>query len=281
MIGEGGYDGGGVDHPPIRQNGGARGEWKFLTGNGSRPAGRNCQVRAITDDPASPAMKLFSCHTPQHEVLFREHFLPSVPRGFTVVPHELDIEGNGDFMTPGFIRCVHQKVELVLESIRSNPGDVFVWTDVDIRLIRVTPQDLELHLGGHDIAFQSERRKGDEFNAGFIDFDAESRTSTRGRVGVRAGWAGLYAPFVDAKLFHEFSGDGDIEVRNGTLVDTNYQHALAWYRAFRSLGETFPIWRIHRLIGMGGDKLLPETMGGGVAGVDGNACAIAVLERVG
>jgi HAD superfamily hydrolase (TIGR01509 family) len=43
---------------------------------------------------------------------------------------------------------------------------------------------------------------------------------------------------------------------DGTLVDTNYQHALAWYRAFRSLGETFPIWRIHRLIGMGGDQLV-------------------------
>ncbi|MCZ2846540.1 HAD family hydrolase [Modestobacter sp. VKM Ac-2978] len=43
---------------------------------------------------------------------------------------------------------------------------------------------------------------------------------------------------------------------DGTLVDTNYQHALAWYRALRSCGETFPIWRIHRLIGMGGDQLV-------------------------
>ncbi|MET0765877.1 MAG: HAD family phosphatase [Blastococcus sp.] len=43
---------------------------------------------------------------------------------------------------------------------------------------------------------------------------------------------------------------------DGTLVDSNYQHALAWYRAFRSLGETFPIWRIHRRIGMGGDQLV-------------------------
>ncbi|WP_409331752.1 HAD family hydrolase [Trujillonella humicola] len=49
---------------------------------------------------------------------------------------------------------------------------------------------------------------------------------------------------------------------DGTLVDTNYQHALAWYRAFRSLGETFPIWRIHRLIGMGGDQLV-AALGGG------------------
>src|SRR3954471_6680624 len=43
---------------------------------------------------------------------------------------------------------------------------------------------------------------------------------------------------------------------DGTLVDTNYQHALAWYRAFRALGETYPVWRIHRLIGMGGDRLV-------------------------
>src|SRR3954451_1117333 len=43
---------------------------------------------------------------------------------------------------------------------------------------------------------------------------------------------------------------------DGTLVDSNYQHALAWYRAFRSLGETFPVWRLHRLIGMVGDQLV-------------------------
>jgi HAD superfamily hydrolase (TIGR01509 family) len=44
---------------------------------------------------------------------------------------------------------------------------------------------------------------------------------------------------------------------DGTLVDTNYQHALAWYRAFRKHDVVVPIWRIHRHIGMGGDQLLP------------------------
>jgi HAD superfamily hydrolase (TIGR01509 family) len=43
---------------------------------------------------------------------------------------------------------------------------------------------------------------------------------------------------------------------DGTLVDTNYQHALAWYRAFRAHGIVLPIWRIHRHIGMGGDQLV-------------------------
>jgi HAD superfamily hydrolase (TIGR01509 family) len=43
---------------------------------------------------------------------------------------------------------------------------------------------------------------------------------------------------------------------DGTLVDTNYQHTLAWYRAFRQHDIILPAWRIHRHIGMGGDQLV-------------------------
>ena len=48
---------------------------------------------------------------------------------------------------------------------------------------------------------------------------------------------------------------------DGTLVDTNYQHALAWYRAFHQQGIVLPIWRIHRHIGMGGDHLVKALCG--------------------
>ena len=51
---------------------------------------------------------------------------------------------------------------------------------------------------------------------------------------------------------------------DGTLVDTNYQHALAWYRAFRQHGELLPIWRIHRHIGMGGDQIVAALCGDAV-----------------
>jgi HAD superfamily hydrolase (TIGR01509 family) len=43
---------------------------------------------------------------------------------------------------------------------------------------------------------------------------------------------------------------------DGTLVDTNYHHAIAWFRAFRQHGHVVPIWRIHRHIGMGGDQMV-------------------------
>jgi HAD superfamily hydrolase (TIGR01509 family) len=48
---------------------------------------------------------------------------------------------------------------------------------------------------------------------------------------------------------------------DGTLVDTNYHHAIAWYRAFRQHGALLPIWRIHRHIGMGGDHLVKALCG--------------------
>jgi HAD superfamily hydrolase (TIGR01549 family) len=48
---------------------------------------------------------------------------------------------------------------------------------------------------------------------------------------------------------------------DGTLVDTNYQHTLAWFRAFRQHDVTVPNWRIHRAIGMGGDRLVTEVAG--------------------
>ena len=50
---------------------------------------------------------------------------------------------------------------------------------------------------------------------------------------------------------------------DGTLVDTNYQHALAWYRAFRQHGVTLALWEIHRRIGMGGDQLVTSLVGEG------------------
>ena len=48
---------------------------------------------------------------------------------------------------------------------------------------------------------------------------------------------------------------------DGTLVDTNYQHAIAWHRAFHDHGYRVAIWEIHRHIGMGGDQLIESLLG--------------------
>src|SRR5438552_13235911 len=39
---------------------------------------------------------------------------------------------------------------------------------------------------------------------------------------------------------------------DGTLVDSVYQHVLAWHEAIRAEGIELAVWRIHRKIGMSG-----------------------------
>lgn len=50
---------------------------------------------------------------------------------------------------------------------------------------------------------------------------------------------------------------------DGTLVDSVYQHVLAWREALDAEGIALSVWRIHRRIGMSGglftDRLLRET----------------------
>ena len=43
---------------------------------------------------------------------------------------------------------------------------------------------------------------------------------------------------------------------DGTLVDSTYHHAIAWQRAFDRQEIHLPLWRLHRAVGMGGDKLV-------------------------
>ncbi|WP_144715346.1 HAD family hydrolase [Curtobacterium pusillum] len=47
---------------------------------------------------------------------------------------------------------------------------------------------------------------------------------------------------------------------DGTLVDSNYAHIDAWWRAFLALGESVEAWHIHRAIGMDSAKLLEELL---------------------
>lgn len=49
---------------------------------------------------------------------------------------------------------------------------------------------------------------------------------------------------------------------DGTLVDTNYLHAVTWWEAFRQYGHHVAMARIHRTIGMGSDKLLDHLLPG-------------------
>lgn len=59
---------------------------------------------------------------------------------------------------------------------------------------------------------------------------------------------------------------------DGTLLDSNYHHAVAWSRAFEhELDRHVPIAAIHRHIGMGGDRLVAAVAGDEVEEQHGDA----------
>jgi HAD superfamily hydrolase (TIGR01549 family) len=58
---------------------------------------------------------------------------------------------------------------------------------------------------------------------------------------------------------------------DGTLLDSNYHHTVAWVRAFARHGHDVPGWRIHRQIGKGGDRLVAAVAGDDVEESDGDA----------
>src|SRR2546430_9931734 len=45
---------------------------------------------------------------------------------------------------------------------------------------------------------------------------------------------------------------------DGTLVDSVYQHVLAWREALESVGIELSVWRIHRRIGMSGGLFVKD-----------------------
>jgi HAD superfamily hydrolase (TIGR01549 family) len=67
---------------------------------------------------------------------------------------------------------------------------------------------------------------------------------------------------------------------DGTLVDTNYHHALAWHRALHAHGHKVQMWKVHRHIGMGGDQILDSLIGEQAAS-DGEAIRAAEAEAYG
>ena len=56
-------------------------------------------------------------------------------------------------------------------------------------------------------------------------------------------------------------GPGVLFDVDGTLVDSNYLHTLAWSRALRDGGDWAAMNVIHRLVGMGGDQLTEQLLG--------------------
>src|ERR1700753_572566 len=64
---------------------------------------------------------------------------------------------------------------------------------------------------------------------------------------------------------------------DGTLIDSVYQHVIAWRAALADLGIDLSVWRIHRRIGMSGGLFVSALMR--ETGLDLSEADIEALQR--
>ncbi|MGX1548332.1 HAD family hydrolase [Streptomyces adustus] len=55
---------------------------------------------------------------------------------------------------------------------------------------------------------------------------------------------------------------------DGTLVDSNHLHVVAWWEAFRQAGHQVPTHAIHRAVGLGSEDLVTRLLGEETAGAE-------------
>ncbi|MDB6174718.1 MAG: hypothetical protein JWL59_4029 [Chthoniobacteraceae bacterium] len=72
-------------------------------------------------------------YTPAHEVLYRNFFLATLPKGTRVEAEAVSQSGAGDLYSPEWHFCVTNKIRILLRAIAANPGELFMWSDVDVQ----------------------------------------------------------------------------------------------------------------------------------------------------
>jgi nucleotide-diphospho-sugar transferase len=165
-------------------------------------------------------MKIFCCHTPSHNKLYHEDFVPTIPAGFTVQSEIIEMFGEGHYDSPQFVPCVVKKVDLILQSLHQNAGSVIIWSDVDIQFYRLTPETAMAELGDHDIAFQAAGVPPNEINSGFFICRCNQRVIQ-------------FFEKIRHSLCHEEAGEIEERVIN-KLLPTLSESELSWCMLPRS-----------------------------------------------
>lgn len=108
-------------------------------------------------------MKLYTFYTPSHEELLQEWVLPYLPADLEPVVKNYDQVGpiKEQFGTESFNRTTMFKAELILEAICENPGEVFLYADVDVQFFAPVSELIIKTIKNKDMSIQRDSIMGD------------------------------------------------------------------------------------------------------------------------
>lgn len=123
-------------------------------------------------------VKVYTICTPSHLGLFRDWFLPSITRYddiTAIIKYCHQDCPTGEFMQTGWNATMLKKVDLIIEAIEENWGEVFIYSDVDIQFFG-SIKDLILQMAkDHDFIVQRDTPHGD-LCAGFFACRGNKKT---------------------------------------------------------------------------------------------------------
>lgn len=121
-------------------------------------------------------MKLYAIHTQSHEALCHEWFLPSVGQEYELILRTQEQECvDGSYKSAGWTTTMLHKVEVTMDAIRENWGEIFVFSDVDIQFFKPTSALIQKQMKDFDLLYQRNTPLGGVC-AGFYACRANEKT---------------------------------------------------------------------------------------------------------
>lgn len=120
-------------------------------------------------------MKLIAAYTRSHERLTNEWFLPTIRDEYELKLHRCDVEGHGRYMERDWTEAVLFKCGRIIEAIRENPGEILVYSDVDVQFFGPTKDSIREAIVGKDIVCQLDSPNG-QVCTGFFAVRANDAT---------------------------------------------------------------------------------------------------------
>jgi len=114
-------------------------------------------------------MKVFSIYTDSTRHLLKKWFLPSLKDDWDLrLIYFPDYKDNGDYRSPQWYKLLQEKLFLLIDAIKKNPGEVILWTDVDFQFFRKCDPEIRTFIAGKDIVFQDWSHFGKTVCMGFM-----------------------------------------------------------------------------------------------------------------
>jgi hypothetical protein len=104
-------------------------------------------------------IKLYSYFTPSHKILKEKYFLPSIIDDYEVIirEHKEQVCPAGKFYSKNWSKAVALKADLIIDAIKENWGDFFIYSDIDVQFIRPTKDYIITHIKNVDCLGQQAR----------------------------------------------------------------------------------------------------------------------------